>query len=584
MADSVNRSIVITGYDDGVLDMLQSIQDAGVEAYAKLAEGADKYAQAMQQMVGKMDEVMEKMKGMNGGSGGGGGGGGAFGGGFNGGLAGGMVGGVAAGLGIGTFTSITSMVGTAFTEGRRLEESMKSLYTLTGTHRGKMSVDARVAMERIGISEADLNQYEGQVVRSRGISDMETRHDKNGNAYQFSLDTERTKRMLTAERGWSLQEGESMGVNQFARQGGVSSDAAIMSILKKAENSQIWDVEIKDGTIKGFAPLSEKLGQMVSLSSQMVSATGGVDMMRIADILGGFEQAGGRWSDQYAGEMIGGLHQGIANPANEFMEAEINSLIAMQNPQMGGTRLIDERKKGIFGQNTLYNVMEHFGSQGHERFYEAMSAMNPSWAAEDKDRLFQLYEDGGYKDFKNMGGQRTKELLDDKGFGTDATAARASEGTGKIKEIEARVQDALGDIGETAIRNLAPIIIGSLEILSKMMQAADLILKKLGVDEEEDELPPIYSEEYWKQMLEGFNKARETDPKEEAEKAAERHEERANNLSRYADLTRDSTATADLLSEPYGLSESERQTFADTLENVTRELKRLRAWLEQNHK
>lgn len=441
--DTVNRSIVITGYDDGVMEMLQGIQEAGVEAYEKLAQGADKYAQAMGEMVGKMDEVLEKMKELP--NGGGGGGSGGSGGGGGGGFGGGLAAGVGAGLGIATFASITSMIGTAFTEGRKLDEARAGLYAL----RGSSPNDTVGRTNNFGVSTSDMLSYERSMITTSGLS--------RGN----KKDEDLTVGMLRAEKAWGLSEGSTMQNNQFARQGGADSGAQILGLLDTAKRSELWNIRVKDGKIAGMETLSEKMSQLNEVQNQMYQSTSGVDTALAQSMMGVMGALGGKFEDQSAGQMMGALHSGIAGGGgNEFMDAEIKTALARANPTMSAFELKKLQEQGAYGDGNIYNVLKHFETEYGKGSDEHQMAADKLLGGNQDMETIRRFTGGDVEEWKGISSQEARTKMADfqEGGGYGETIGRLDAASGELSQTEAKVQDLMAIAGAEVIGTFSDVI------------------------------------------------------------------------------------------------------------------------------
>jgi hypothetical protein len=415
----------------------------------------------------------------------------------------------------------------------------------------------------MGISDSDMHSYEKSLIQTSGLG-----ADSSG----------RITKQLQAEGAMKLGEGSQMAQNQFARQGGAGAGAAIAAMLSKAANSQLWDVKVVDGKISGMPLLGEKMGQLLGVQTEMYNRTGGVDTGQAISLMGAFGGLGGKFSDQSQGSMMSAVHQGISNPSNDFMKAEIMSVLAKENPELSPARLKKKMKEGIHGEGNFASILRHFQgtrAEGSDELFQAVDTMTGGdFDEESVVRMMNANPD----DFENLGKMTEADmaaLFEKMGFKKMADAR-----AGEIAPIEAKMQNELANAGLAVIKQLAPLVSGMIQSVDKLIAKISELLDIEDPNKEDDfEVKDLFKKETYKNVWEMMTNHDGKKHRDDWNKVNENNASSAE----IEELKRKNADTKEFLNEPHtGINDEERASMiADMAEN-TRQIKILITTLNRN--
>lgn len=466
MAETVNRTVLISGYDDGLVELFKKIEEAGTEAYSALSEAANKHTEAIGKMVEKMQQMMDKQAEQQKKMDGSGGGGSGSGGGWGGGIMGGVGAGFGAGLGIASFQSVGAMIGTGFTEGRKLDEAIRMIYSLTGADDSKPNAMAGVD---IGYTASSLLENQANMIRSAGMG-IE-------GAEGASL------RSLQIERRMGLGEGSSIGLNQFARQGGGTSDQIMSKFLVRAAGSKLWDIDVNgEGVINGFPALGEKLQTFTSLTSNFLNVKEGADTDGVLRVMAGLGSLGGQFKDQRAESSIMAIHDALSNPANSFVAGDMTAAYMDDNPFLTQFQLKKKVQRGAADPENVEVYLKWLQAEfpNMENRLNAIEVFTKGKLTEEGVR--RLSQDDVYKTIAESPDQ--KKTIDDV-IGEGGLYGQSKKATGIYGQTESASVGTLAEGGLAALTLLGQPLQEMLKSFNKFLEdptkAIDEAIHELGV-------------------------------------------------------------------------------------------------------
>lgn len=425
-SERTNRVVEISADSSQFVQELAATQRATEQYFDKVSASADKFAQ-------KLDEILKKFQEL--GNGGGGGvaavGGSSGGGGYFGGVGStgkGVATGVGVGMGLAAFTSLSNAVGAIFSEGAARDKEKSRLSAMTGER-----VDTN-RLQEIGLTQSQGAAFIRKTTAIRGVSDSDA-----------------IMRQLEAERSFGMDEGTTSGFNRYTRMGGDDSDRIMKTLIRRAMRSDLWDLKVgKNGAIEGMAGMQEALQQVAQLTEAQTSIFEKVDTDKSAGLLEAFAAIGGSFEDDpRAAGRIMSINQGITNPNNAYIDAMIKSALIQQNPNMSLPELMMKQREGVFGEGNFQSVMK---------------IMNSSFSEDGKlfglMQMFPNLDNDAYKRLANLGDEDLAKMgdlegMDEVGKKLDIDfKSMAQKSTGKVEIISAQTLNIAGNIGETMINEL----------------------------------------------------------------------------------------------------------------------------------
>lgn len=443
--EKVNRVIEISGETDDFVQAMREMERSGLEVMESLGRKAEELNE-------KLEKMGETAQG-GGGSGRGrgsrrGGGGGFFGGAGRFGT--GLAQGVGAGLGLSAFTSISGALGAIMSEGRKMDEETRQTMAAIGA-----TPESRSG-ENIGIADPELMEYIRMIATQRGIGGEEG--------------IEGSRRQLETERAFGRDLGSLTGLQRYIRAGGDEVDETVLKLAQKAFDSHIWDIDVDgEGKIKGFTGLEEAVEGVKRLNERQLEISEDIDTGRSVDVFSRFAELGGLFQDDpRTTQAIESINQGLTNPANEFIQAQISSVLA----DMGAGSLFDMRmmqREGVFEPEMLTGLVsrlsESVGTEG-DSLNAALSVAFPNLNRETIGRLTRLADPEFQQQFLAADETTREEML---GTTLDDLSGKAEEGTGQVLQIQASVANLTGSLGKETINAIGGKAEDMLDTVHKMI-------------------------------------------------------------------------------------------------------------------
>lgn len=336
-----------------------------------------------------------------------------------------IMGGIGAGLGFGALMGLSNLVGSLFSLGTQLSETRMNSRAMTG--------DLFGSAESLGMNETEFTRYAMTISQTRG------RGKRGGRP--LALD------QLSMERGFGLELGSMTELNAVARYGGSDILTLMTDFLNKANNSGLWDIDKGD-----FTQLNEKIGflnRLTQQEAQLFETFTGNRSQEILSVFGRvFNMSGGR-----LGNRIDTLNRGITSPRNEFIQAEIMSTIAEDNPNMNLRQLRQIQQQGIFGKGVFGSVLRRLQkrSSSSEDLKLRLSLMFPELAT--NEMALEQLATADPSEFENIDDKTLRGRLGKYTRGN--VRARGAQFTPPTSELTAKLEQLISEQGIKIVEPLA---------------------------------------------------------------------------------------------------------------------------------
>jgi hypothetical protein len=220
---------------------------------------------------------------------------------------------------------------------------------------------------------------------------------------------QRAAQGIFTEKGYGLDNGFLNQMSTFERMDKSQSTTAEASIRLLETMIQIEKSGIKRND---FTQFQEKLTTQNRLLAEQINKREGVSTGQATQTMAAFASLGGSGADFRAADFVGGVDQGLTNPANERIKVLLYDTIAKMYPELSGSQAGIERKRrqGMNDPKVAVDFIKRIKSisASDDEMYFNMDAVFGSLTDDQRQMLSN-----------NIGGEFGDILLGKKTFGTD---------------------------------------------------------------------------------------------------------------------------------------------------------------------